>query len=462
MPWGGRFSSGPHPEMMRLSSSIGIDIRLLPQDVKATAAHARALGRAGLLQDSEVAEIEEELDRIVADYDSGTLVPDGDEDVHSFVERVLTERLGDLGARIHAGRSRNDLVATDLRLWCKEASGGLASYVADLVDALIDVADQNLHTLMPGYTHLQRAQPISLAHHLAGHACALVRDGDRFAGAYHRADESPLGAGALAGTTLEIDPVETARDLVFADVFVNAMDAVASRDFAADLLYASACCGVDVSRLAEEIVLWTSAEFSFASLADEWSTGSSMMPQKRNPDIAELGRGRAAAGIGDLTALLALTKGLPLAYNRDLQEDKEIVFRSADRIADSLVGMTHLVRSLTFDKVSMSRAAGEGGTSATYLAEILVSRGVPFREAHEAVGALVADVESRGASLGEATAGDLARQHERLGAEDLAVLDPQRELEERRSHGGPAPERVARQLEHLRAESRRLRGLGQE
>jgi argininosuccinate lyase len=462
VPWGGRFTSGPHPDMMRLSSSITIDIRLLPQDVKATAAHARALGRSGLLQESEVTEMERELDAILADHYAGVLEPEGDEDVHSFVQRVLTERLGDLGARIHAGRSRNDLVAADLRLWCKDTAARLASEVADLVDALIDVAAENLDTLMPGYTHLQRAQPISLAHQLSAHACALTRDGDRFLGAYRSADESPLGAGALAGTTLPIDPVATAEDLGFTRVFSNAMDAVASRDFVADLLYASACCGVELSRLAEEIVLWTSAEFSFARLADDWSTGSSMMPQKRNPDIAELGRGRAALQIGDLASLLALVKGLPLAYNRDLQADKEIVFRATDRVSGSMAGMTHLLRSLTFDGEAMSRAAGDGGMSATYLAEILVSRGVPFREAHEAVGGLVADLEAREMTLPEATGDDLTGHHERFAATDLAALEPRRELEERRSHGGPAPERAAEQLEHLRSASRRLRAPGRE
>jgi argininosuccinate lyase len=449
--WGGRFKRGPHPEMIAYTSSIGTDLRLLPYDVAATKAHARVLVKAGLLEDGVLDAIDEACDELVDRWSKGTLVPEpGDEDVHTLVERTLTERLGDTGKRIHAGRSRNDLVATDLRLWCKDAAARAVDVLGELVETISSFAGAHKETVMPGYTHLQRAQPVSLAFHMLAHGFALVRDAERFRRAHDAADVSALGAGALAGNTLELDPSIAAGELGLDGVFSNAMDAVSDRDFAADLLYASALCGVHLSRLAEELVLWTSSEFGFARIADDWSTGSSMMPQKRNPDVAEIVRGRSAAGVADLNGLLILLKGLPLAYDRDLQEDKEYVFRAFDRIEGSIVATTRLLGALRLDKDRMARAATGGAAWATDLAEALVGRGVPFREAHAATGALVADLEARGIELADATEADLLEHHPSFTAADLAAADPLTTLRARTTPGGTAPERVDEQIRRLR------------
>jgi argininosuccinate lyase len=457
MLWGGRFGSGPDSEMLRLTASIDVDIELLEQDVAVTKAHARTLVKAGLLEAESLDAIDDVLAGLMREYRAGTLKPGaGDEDVHSLVERALTERLGEVGSRIHAGRSRNDLVAADLRLWCKEQADVLASSVSDFVLVLTEVAGDHTETVMPGYTHLQRAQPVSLAFHLLAHGFASARDGQRFINARDAADVSALGAGAIAGNTLDLDPNVAAAELGFSKVFDNAMDAVSDRDFVADLLYACALCGVHLSRLAEEIVLWTSSEFAFARLADEWSTGSSMMPQKRNPDLAELIRGRSAGGIGDLTALLTMLKGLPLAYDRDLQEDKDVLFRAVRRTRDALVGMIHVVRALRFDTERMATAATESATWATDLAEHLVSRGVPFRGAHEAVGRLVAALEDSSKMLGELSEDYLQSFHPLLEKDDAEVVDPVRALEARSGRGGTAPAAVAHQIERLRELASRL------
>lgn len=458
MLWGGRFASGPHPDMLSLTRSIDVDHELLPLDLAATKAHARALFRANLLHEDDVTKIDRASEQLLQEWEEGSLVADSqDEDVHSLVERVLTERLGEPGTRVHAGRSRNDLVVTDLRLWCKSRAVLLADLTADLLEVICRVADENDRSVMPGYTHLQRAQPVSLAFHLLAHGFALARDGLRFLAAHDSADVSCLGAGALAGTTLPIDPAGTAADLGFSTVFSNATDAVSDRDFACDLLYACALCGVHLSRLAEEIVLWTSAEFGFATLADEWSTGSSMMPQKRNPDLAELVRGRTAPTVGELTALLTLLKGLPLAYDRDLQEDKQLVFAGVARTTASLVGIASLVGALRWDLERMEQAAAQGKTWATDLAEALVARGVPFREAHSAVGALVGTLERKGIELVEASEDDLKSHHGALEAGDVALEDPGRGMRARSGHGGPAPERVVEQIEELTQAATRLR-----
>ena len=450
MLWGGRFGSGPGEDMMRLTASIATDIRLLEVDLAATKAHARALVVGGLLDDAALGEIEAACDRLLAEWRAGTLVPTAaDEDVHSLVERELTERLGETGARIHAGRSRNDLVATEFRLWCRARSAELVRLSSGLIEVLAQRALEHKDSVMPGYTHLQRAQPVSLGYHLLAHGWALLRDARRFEAARAAADESALGAGALAGTTLPLDPEVAARELGFATVFDNAMDAVAQRDFACDLLYASALCGVHLSRLAEEVVLWSSTEFGFVRLPDDWSTGSSMMPQKRNPDLAELVRGRSAVGIGDLTAMLALIKGLPLAYDRDLQEDKEIVFGAVDRISGCLQGMTGMMAALDFSVDHLAAAAAGGGTWATDLAEALVSRGVPFRAAHEATGHLVASFEERGIDLSAADVAMLREHHESFDSSEITFADPRVGMTARRSPGGTAPSVVALQANAL-------------
>jgi argininosuccinate lyase len=455
--WGGRFVAGPAPEMMRLSASIDVDIALLGYDLAATKAHARALEKAGLLDGDSVFAIADACDAILTAVRAGELAPnDGDEDVHSFVERSLTERLGDTGRRIHAGRSRNDLVVTGLRLWCRDAATELTAGVSALVGVIAELADNHAATVMPGYTHLQRAQPVSLGFHLAAHGFALLRDGARFEAARSAADVSSLGAGALAGTTLPIDPSVASSELGFVTTFDNAMDAVSDRDFAVDLAYAAAMCCVHLSRLGEEIVLWTSSEFSFAHLDDRWSTGSSMMPQKRNPDIAELVRGRAAPAIGELTSLLTLLKGLPLAYDRDLQEDKALVFRIVERTEGCLEAMAHLLASLTFDEARLAAAARGGDAWATDLAEALVARGLPFRTAHEKVGELVRVLEGGGRSLDELTGEELVAIDAAFEPGDIAVVDPTRSIAARANRGGTAPDRVREQAALLRAGAARL------
>jgi argininosuccinate lyase len=436
--WGGRFERGPHPDMLALTRSIDFDIELLPHDCAATRAHARTLLASGLLEADDVSEIDRVLTDLVARWERGEVSPlPGDEDVHTLVERVLTEELGDLGRRIHAGRSRNDLVATDLRLWCRSAASGLGDLLRRLIASLADFGDAQAETVMPGYTHLQRAQPVSMGYHMLAHGWALLRDLGRFRVAYGSAGMSVLGAGALAGNTLELDPSIAASELGLDSVFENAMDAVSDRDFAADLLYACASCAVHLSRLAEEIVLWTSSEFGFARLADEWSTGSSMMPQKRNPDLAELTRGRAATPIAELTALLTLVKGLPLAYDRDLQEDKLHLFRGVEATEMCVRGATAMLGGIRFDKERMASVATHGGSWATDVAEEMVRRGTPFRVAHEEAGALVRRHEA-GEDLGE----------EAFGFERS---DPLAALGRRSSHGSSSPARVREQATRLRA-----------
>jgi argininosuccinate lyase len=448
--WGGRFDKRPDADLMRLSSSIAVDIVLLPYDLATTKAHARALEKAGLLEPDAVFAVADACDAIEAEWRAGELRPElDDEDVHSFVERLLTERLGDIGRRIHAGRSRNDLVATDLRLWCIAAANELTQSIGALLSVIADVAEKHAATVMPGYTHLQRAQPVTLGFHLCAHGFALARDIGRIADARKSADVSALGAGALAGTTLPIDPSVAAAELGFSEQFENAMDAVSDRDFVCDLAYAAALCCVHLSRLGEEIVLWTSSEFGFATLDDAWSTGSSMMPQKRNPDMAELIRGRAAPAVGELTSLLTLIKGLPLAYDRDLQEDKALVFSTVARTRGCLDGMRGLLASLTFDHERLAESAASGAW-ATDLAERLVERGMPFREAHELTGTLVARLEAEGRDLASLTIEGLKSYSDAFESDDLALADPARSIQARGQRGGTAPTRVLEQVETLR------------
>jgi argininosuccinate lyase len=445
MLWGGRFERGPHPDMVAFTRSTDIDLELLPQDVAATVAHALVLEAAGLLNPDERASIEHACNDLMARWERKEIVPSAvDEDVHTLVERSLTEALGDAGKRIHAGRSRNDLVATDLRLWCRDASGAAIDELRLLIEDIARFAEGQSETLMPGYTHLQRAQPVSAGFHMLAHGFALLRDVERFARAHRSADVSVLGAGALAGNTLELDPEVAREALGFSSVFENAMDAVSDRDFACDLLYACSMVAVHLSRLAEEIVLWTSSEFGFVRLGDDWSTGSSMMPQKRNPDAAELIRGRSAGAIADLTGLLILLKGLPLAYDRDLQEDKRFVFGSLHRTLESIRATRGVLGAIRFDKQRMAEAAGSSATWATDVAEALVRAGVPFREAHERTGRLVAAVQGEGREL--PTESELVE----AGAGHLA-LDPLSSLHRRNARGGTAPGEVKRQVDSLRA-----------
>jgi argininosuccinate lyase len=389
--WGGRFSRGPADETIAFTSSISFDVRLVHQDCAILAAHARGLARAGILAEEEAAIAADALKQVAEDISSGVLVvSEADEDVHSAVERALLERIPETAGRLRAGLSRNDRVAAALRLWLKDAIADVIARLGGLIETLRSAGSQHPDAWLPGYTHLQRAQPVRLADHLDAHAAALARDAERLAACQARTDASPLGAGALAGTTLGIDRAAIAHDLGFASVLDNTLDAVSARDFALEFLATGAILGVHLSRLAEEVVLWTTAEFAFAELDDAFATGSSLMPQKKNPDVAELTRGKAGRLIGDLTGLLATLKGLPLAYNRDLQEDKEPVFDAADTLAGMLTALDGLIGTLRFRTERMAEAAGDWTLRATALAEFLVTKGVPFRDAHEAVGRLVA------------------------------------------------------------------------
>ncbi|HEX9824826.1 MAG TPA: argininosuccinate lyase, partial [Actinomycetota bacterium] len=437
--WGGRFSDAPAEDAMAFTRSIGFDRRLIVEDLLCTRAHVAALARGGFVDDTEEQALASEVDRLLGEARAGAFpFSDDDEDVHVAVERVLTERLGSVGAKVHTARSRNDLVATDLRLWCKGAAGELAARARGLGAALTDVAAEHTGTLIPGYTHLQRAQPVTLAHHLLAHAFPMARDAARLDRAAAAADSSSLGAGALAGSTLVLDPEATAADLGFSRAFDNSIDAVADRDFALELLSACVTTAVHLSRLGEDLVLWASPEFGFARPSEAYATGSSMMPQKRNPDVAELARGKAGRVLGDLVRLATVLKGLPLAYDRDLQEDKEAVFDAYDALAPALEAMAGMIRTLEVDVERMRWAAEDPSLLATDVAEHLVSRGAPFREAHEAVGRIVARLEAEGRSLADVKPDEWSGLDARLGPEVQDLLSAEVSIVRRATPGGPS------------------------
>jgi argininosuccinate lyase len=440
--WHGRFEGGPAEELMAFTVSLPFDQRLATDDIVGSRAHVRGLCRAGILTAIERDDVLAALDAVESELLAGTFVfAVSDEDIHTAVERRVTEIAGPAGAKLHTGRSRNDQVATDLRLFTKRELGGIAIRIVTLQETLLDRARSAGEAYLPGYTHLQRAQPVLLAHHLLAHGWALARDLDRLRSTIERLDVSPLGAGALAGSSLPLDPAGTAADLGFAGVFDNSLDAVSDRDFVAEALFDLALIGVHLSRLAEEIILWSTDEFGFLRLDDAYSTGSSMLPQKKNPDIAELTRGKTGRLIGNLTGLLAMLKGLPLAYNRDLQEDKEPLFDSLDTVGLALAAMTGLLASSTFNLDVMAAAADAPTSAATDLAEHLVSGGVPFRDAHAIVGALVRRSLDEGISLRE-----LVSASPELGPEALSLLDQGVAVRRRTTQGGAGPAAVAPQL----------------
>ena len=449
--WGGAFSGGPADALQALSTSVHFDWRLLPYDIAASRAHARVLHRAGLLDDDELERLLDALNLLEADARDGRFVPTvEDEDVHTALERGLVERLGALGGKLRAGRSRNDQVATDLRLYLRDHARQVAAAVAGLQQALVEQASQHIETAAPGYTHLQRAQPVSFAHELLTHIHALTRDADRLRDWDRRAARSPLGAGALTGSSIPLDPRATARELGFDDACANSIDAVSDRDFVAEFLFVTALIGVHLSRLGEEVVLWTSKEFGWVRLDDAYATGSSIMPQKRNPDIAELARGKSGRLIGQLMGLLVTLKGLPFAYNRDLQEDKEPVFDAVDTLLLVLPAMAGMVETLTFDAERMSSAAPAGHALATDVAEWLVKQGMPFRDAHDVVGACVRACDAKDIELWQLSDEDLAAISPSLTPEVRSVLSVEGALNARSSFGGTAPVRVAEQLEAVR------------
>ncbi|MGZ8752431.1 MAG: argininosuccinate lyase [Acidimicrobiia bacterium] len=444
--WHGRFADGPAPEMLAFTRSIGFDVRLVPDDVAGSRAHVAMLARVGLISADERDAVLAALDQVEEEFASGVFrIAETDEDVHTAVERRVTELAGAAGAKLHTGRSRNDQVATDLRLWLRREGRDTAAAVDRLQRVLLRRAEEAGDTYLPGYTHLQRAQPVLLAHHLLAHVFALARDVDRWRDCLRRADVSPLGAGALAGSSLPLDVDGVATDLGFSARFDNSLDAVSDRDFVAEALFVATLTQVHLSRIGTEVVLWASDEFGFMHLPDAYSTGSSMLPQKKNPDIGELARGRAGRLIGDLAGFLATLKGLPLAYNLDLQDDKEPLFDALDTLRRALAALSGLLDACRFDSARMREAADGPTSAATDLAELLVGGGMPFRDAHALVGALV-----RRSLDGEATLAELVAAEPALGPDALGLLEPGAAVNRRTTPGGAGPRPVATEIEGAR------------
>jgi argininosuccinate lyase len=445
--WGGRFSGGPADALAALSRSTHVDWRLARYDIAGSRAHARVLHRAALLTDDELSPMLAGLDALDADVASGAFVPGpADEDVHTALERGLLERVGpELGGRLRAGRSRNDQIATLIRLYLRDEARGVADEVLGVIDALREQAGRHLGVAMPGRTHLQHAQPVLLSHHLLAHCWALSRDVARLRDWDVRAARSPYGSGALAGSSLDLDPEAVAAELGFDAAADNSIDATASRDVVAEFSFVTAMIAVDLSRIAEEVVLWSTKEFAFVTLDDAYSTGSSIMPQKKNPDVAELARGKAGRLIGNHAGLLATLKGLPLAYNRDLQEDKEPVFDAIDTLHLVLPAMRGLLATLVFDTARLESLAPQGFSLATDIAEWLVRRGAPFRVAHELAGECVRACERRGIELTDLSDGDFAAISPQLTPDLRDVLTVAGSIASRRAKGGTARERVVEQ-----------------
>ncbi|MBQ9069013.1 MAG: argininosuccinate lyase [Eggerthellaceae bacterium] len=445
--WSGRFEEAPDAFAHRFGASLEVDKAMAAQDIAGSIAHAHMLAAQGIISGDDARAIEEGLCAIRSEIEAGTFAWDAaDEDVHMAVERVLTERIGQAGARLHTGRSRNDQVATDLRLLATDLSGQLMEADVSLRAALIAEAEKNADVVLPGYTHLQHAQPVSFAHHLLAYYWMLTRDFMRMKFARIAADANPLGAAALAGTTYPIDRQQTTDELGFSSTMPNSLDAVSDRDYLLDLEYACSVCAMHLSRLAEEIVLWSSTEFGFVTLADAWSTGSSIMPQKKNPDFAELVRGKTGRVVGSLVGLLVTCKGLPLAYNKDLQECKEGALDAAATLTDCLRVMEGMVSTWTVNAERMAAQAATGFTAATDVADYLAKAGMPFREAHEVVGKLVLDCEKRGAGLEDLTLEDFQAASPLFGPDVVGTLNPAAIAGARNSFGGTGTQAVAEQI----------------
>ncbi|OFS65441.1 argininosuccinate lyase [Trueperella sp. HMSC08H06] len=445
--WGGRFSGAPADALTELSRSTHFDWRLARYDIAGSRAHARALHKAGLLSDSELSGMLSALTLLDDDVASGAFGPrPDDEDVHTCLERGLIERAGaELGGKLRAGRSRNDQIATLIRMYLRDQARHIGGRLLDVVDALMAQAERAGEAIMPGRTHMQHAQPVLVAHQLLAHVWPMLRDVGRLVDLDMRLSESPYGSGALAGNTLGMDPQAVAADLGFATSSPNSIDGTSARDLASEFAFVMAQIGIDLSRISEEIIIWNTKEFSFVTLDDTFSTGSSIMPQKKNPDVAELARGKAGRLIGDLTGLLAMLKGLPLAYDRDLQEDKEPVFDQVDTLDVLLPAVAGMIATMELNYERMAELAPQGFSLATDIAEWLVRQGVPFREAHEISGACVATCEKRGIELWDLTDDDFARIDSRLTPAVREVLSVEGSVAARRGRGGTAPERVAEQ-----------------
>ncbi|MGA0863843.1 MAG: argininosuccinate lyase [Ilumatobacteraceae bacterium] len=456
--WHGRFESGPAASLWAHTESLSFDVRLWPDDIRGSLAHVAMLGATGILSSDDVAAVTAALETVSDEFGRGVFAFEPtDEDIHTAIERRVTQLAGDAGARMHTARSRNDQVAAALRLWTKREMSRVAGLVLDVVEVFARRADeseaQDPPLRLPGYTHLQQAQPVLLSHHLRAHCWALLRDVDRIFDALHRLDVSPLGAGALAGTSLPIDPSRTSESLGFARPFANSLDAVSDRDFVAESLFALALLGVHMSRIGEEWVLWTSSEFGFATLDDAYATGSSMLPQKKNADIAELARGKTGRLVGNLVAMLTVLKGLPLSYNRDLQEDKEPLFDSVDQVSRALEAIAGMVDTAVFNSAAMSREADAEALVATDLAEWMVARGVPFRDAHAVVGNLVRRSLEEGVPLRA-----LVEAAPSLGGEAAQMFEPGAALARRTSPGAAGPQAAGVQREMLVAAIAEARG----
>ena len=444
--WHGRFAGGPSEALQALNDSLPFDQRMFREDIAGSRAHVRMLCDVGLFTEAERDGVLAALDTVEHEIESGSFdFQVNDEDIHTAVERRVTE-LEPAGAKMHTGRSRNDQVATDLRLWTRSAIDEVLDLIKRLQRTLLAHAEQAGDAYLPGYTHLQQAQPVALSHHLLAHGWALARDAERLVDARKRTNVSVLGAGALAGSSLPLDPEKSAAYLGFDAVFDNSLDGVADRDFVAEALFAVSLLGVHLSRIGEEWILWASTEFGFVTLDDGFSTGSSMMPQKKNPDIAELARGKAGRLIGHLTGFLTTLKGLPLTYNKDMQEDKEPLFDAVDTVRLTLLALDGMISTTTFNTEAMAAQAASPYAAATDLAEWLVARGMPFRDAHAVVGEKV-----RRALAGEGSLGELVAADPQLGDEAAALLEPGVSATRRTTRGGGSPAAVADQIERFRA-----------
>jgi argininosuccinate lyase len=443
--WKGRIATGMADAVADFTISVGFDQVMAYDDLIGSRAHVKGLAKVGILSESEAATLIDTLDLVEEEMREGRFVfAPGDEDVHTAVERRVTELAGDVGAKLHTGRSRNDQVATDLRLWCRRTLIEVADEVMSLQDSLARRATEAAGVYLPGYTHLQRAQPVLLAHHLLAHGWALSRDVDRLVTTVDRLNISPLGAGALAGSSLPLDPDYVAAELGFHGRFENSLDAVSDRDFVAEALFDLALLGVHLSRMGEELVLWSTEEFGFCTLDDAYATGSSMLPQKKNPDVAELARGKAGRLIGHLNSVLITLKGLPLSYNRDLQEDKEPLFDAVIQVTRALIALRGVYDTVTFNEERMQAAADGPAAAAIDLAEMLVEQGMPFRQAHSLIGGLVSESLERHVPLVE-----LVAAHPDLGEAAVELLEPGVAVTRRRTPGGAGPGPVAEQSERF-------------
>ncbi len=464
-PWGGRFEHTPSRFLDEFGASLPVDKRMWAEDITGSIAHARMLARQGVISEADADAIEEGLSEIYREIRDGHFDFDvADEDIHMAIERALTERIGPAGGRLHTARSRNDQVALDTRMYAKRMARELAEALAAVRATLASLAESHADVVMPGYTHLQKAQPVLFAHHMLAYFWMLARDATRVRHAYEAADIMPLGSAALAGTTFPVDRRFVADRLGFAEVTANSLDSVSDRDFLLDLTYACTVTMVHLSRLCEELIMWSSEEFGFVTMDDAYSTGSSIMPQKKNPDFAELTRGKTGRVVGDLVGLLTVLKGLPLAYNKDMQEDKEGAFDAIDTTLDCLTVVEGMLATMRVNAERMLAGAHGGFMAATDLADHLVGAGMPFREAHEVIGKLVLSCEREGRTLQDLSAEEFAAVHPALGPDVTGVVDVRAVVERRVSEGGTGPASVAAQLDgardELAASSAWLAGLG--